>query len=228
MNLLLISIAPVFIILAYIYYRDKYEQEPLLLLVKGLAAGCLITIPTVYFEQLIQSMGSNLTGLNAAAWNAFVVAALVEEAFKFAAVYFLIWRNPNFNETFDGIVYAVFISLGFALVENLLYVFGSDEGIKIGMMRAFTAVPAHAMFGIMMGYRFGLAKFIPSRRNEFLVMAFIVPFFFHGVYDFILMSEESILILLFIPFVMYLLWRSVMRMRELIRTSFFKPENETD
>jgi RsiW-degrading membrane proteinase PrsW (M82 family) len=228
MNLLLISIAPVFIILAYIYYRDKYEQEPLLLLAKGLVAGCIIVIPTLFFEHLLQSIGSHLSGLNAAAWNAFIVAALVEEAFKFAAVYFLIWRNPNFNEMFDGIVYAVFVSLGFALVENISYVFRDDAGFQVGLMRSFTAVPAHAMFGIMMGYRFGLAKFISNRRTEFLVMAFIVPFFFHGVYDFILMSQESVLILLFIPFVMYLLWRSIIRMKELLQNSFFKPENEMD
>jgi RsiW-degrading membrane proteinase PrsW (M82 family) len=228
MDIILIATAPVFIILFYIYYRDKYEHEPIALLIKGLLAGCLAIIPVMFFEYWMQYLGSQFTGLNSAAWNAFMVAALVEEVFKFAAVYFLIWRNPNFNEEFDGIVYAVFVSLGFALVENMMYVFDKDAGFQVGLMRAFTAVPAHAMFGVMMGYRLGLAKFIPRKRAHYLLMAFLVPFFFHGVYDFILMSQKPLLILLFIPFVMYLLWRSIIRMRELVRNSFFKPENDPE
>jgi protease PrsW len=228
MNLILIATAPVFIILFYIYYRDKYEHEPLALLIKGLLLGGLIIIPSMFFEQLIQMWGSQFNGMSSVAWNAFMVASLVEEAFKFSAVYFLIWRNPNFNEEFDGIVYAVFVSLGFAFVENLTYVFGKEAGFQVGLMRAFTAVPAHAMFGIMMGYRFGLAKFIPSKRFQYLVMAFIVPFLFHGIYDFILMGQNPFLILLFIPFVMYLLWRSMIRMKELLRNSIFRPENEME
>jgi RsiW-degrading membrane proteinase PrsW (M82 family) len=228
MSLFIVSIAPVFIILVYIYYRDKYEQEPIKLLIKGLLAGCIIVVPTVFIESFMQTLGSGFNGLNAAAWNAFMVAALVEETLKFGAVYFLIWRNPNFNEKFDGIVYAVFVSLGFAAVENILYVFGSDNGMNTGLMRAFTAVPAHAMFGIMMGYRLGLARFIPSRRGFFLAMGLLVPFLYHGIYDFILMSQKPGLVILFIPFVLFLLWRSVLRMRQLVESSFFNPENNKE
>jgi RsiW-degrading membrane proteinase PrsW (M82 family) len=225
MKLLLIATAPVFIILSYIYYHDKYEREPLSLLFEGLVAGGVIVFPVIYFEHIIQSFGSGISGMGNAAYTAFMVAALVEEVFKFFALFLLIWKNPNFNEEFDGIVYAVFVSLGFALVENIMYVFNNDQGMHVGLMRAFTAVPAHAMFGIMMGYRLGLARFIPSKRIQYLSFALLVPIFFHGIYDFILMSQNQFLILFFLPFVMYLLWRSLRRMKQIIPNSVFNPKN---
>ncbi len=222
-QLALISTAPVFIILAYIYYRDKYEKEPLKLLFEGLVAGGVVVLPIIYFEQIMHRVGVGFVGLSSAAWTAFMVAALVEEAFKFFAIYILIWKNANFNEKFDGIVYAVFVSLGFALVENFSYVFRNDNGLQVGIMRAFTAVPAHAMFGVMMGYWFGLAKFNPSKKAKYLLLAFVLPFFFHGLYDFILMSQKNILLFLFFPFVAYLMWRSFGRIKEHGETSIFKP-----
>ncbi len=222
MNLLLISIAPVVIILAYIYYRDKYEKEPLPLLIKGLVAGMLIVLPVILFEQLFSSLLPYLftSKITHAFGNAFIVAALCEEAFKLLAVYFLIWKNPNFNERFDGIVYAVFVSLGFALVENLMYVF--SNGMETGISRAFTAVPAHAMFAIMMGYYLGLAKFTSHKRNSYLLMAFLIPFIFHGIYDFILMSQVNWLLFLFFPFLIYMMYRTNIKMKEHEMNSVFK------
>lgn len=222
-SLLLVATAPVFIILAYIYYRDKYEREPVKLLFEGLVAGGVIVFPIIYFEQIISNIGSGLPQLPNAAWTAFMVAALVEEAFKFFAVMILVWRNPNFNEKFDGIVYAVFVSLGFALVENIMYVITRDGGMTVGLARAFTAVPAHAMFGILMGYWLGKARFVPSKRIKYLACAFLYPFVFHGVYDFILMSQLRILLLLFFPFVIYLIVRGHKRMNQHSENTAFKP-----
>lgn len=224
MNLLLIAVAPVFIILAYIYYRDKYEKEPLLLLVEGLLAGGVVVLPILYFERIILAWGSDLPHVANAAWSAFLVAALVEEAFKYFAVFVLIWRNPNFNEKFDGIVYAVFVSLGFALVENIMYVFNHDNGMQVGLMRAFTAVPAHAIFGVIMGYRLGLAKFIPSKRIKNLILAFAIPFVFHGVYDFILMLQMDFLLIFFFGFVLFLYWYSRKRMKQMVDSTVFNPD----
>lgn len=224
-NLLLIAVAPVFIILVYIYYRDKYEKEPLNLLFEGLVAGGVIVFPIVYFEQLINPIGSNLPPIYSAAWTAFMVAALIEELFKYFAVYILIWKNPNFNERFDGIVYGVFVSLGFALVENISYVFGNPEGLRVALLRAVTAVPAHAMFGVMMGYWFGLAKFVPSKRRQYMFSAFSFPFLFHGIYDFILMSGKNYLLIFFIPLIVYMFFRARKRIRRLEAKSFFNPNN---
>lgn len=222
MNLLLISIAPIAIILFYIYYRDKYEKEPISLLTKGLLAGMIIVIPVIFAEQVVSSvLPYFLSGkIGNAFGNAFLVAALCEEAFKLFAVYILVWKNPNFNERFDGIVYAVFVSLGFALVENIMYVF--SNGMGTGIARAFTAVPAHAMFGIMMGYYLGLAKFSKGSRQPLFVMAFFIPFLVHGIYDFILMVQISWVLTLFFPFLLYLMYKTNGKMTELNNKSIFR------
>src|SRR5680860_1439985 len=109
MNLILLSLAPVFIILGYIYFRDKYEKEPIRLLLFALLAGAITVIPILFVEQFLSVFTNLFSGLFSAAWNAFVVAAFSEELFKFIALYLLIWKSPEFNEKFDGIVYAVFI-----------------------------------------------------------------------------------------------------------------------
>ncbi len=164
---------------------------------------------------------ANMTGYLSAGWNAFIVAALTEEAFKFTALLILFWNNMQFNEKFDGIVYACFISLGFAAVENILYV--SQGGVEVGLGRAFTAVPAHALFGVMMGYQFGLARFYPSERSRRLVLALTIPIILHGIYDFILMSGNPYILIVFIPYLVFLWIFGFRRIRNLSRRSIFRP-----
>jgi RsiW-degrading membrane proteinase PrsW (M82 family) len=106
----------------------------------------------------------------------------VEEFSKFAFVRFILYRNKNFNEPFDGIVYAVMVSMGFATLENVFYVF--NFGYTTGVLRMFTAVPAHATFGILMGYYLGLAKFSHTRGLILTLVALLVPTAFHGAYDY--------------------------------------------
>jgi len=153
MVLFVIAVIPVFIILFYLYFRDKYEKEPFWWLVVALLAGCIITVPVIHVERILEPPIYYLSGYASAAWNAFVVAAFTEELFKFAALMLIFWNSRHFNEKFDGIVYASFISLGFAAVENIFYVI--NGGVQVGLTRAFTAVPAHALFGIVMGYILG-------------------------------------------------------------------------
>jgi len=200
-NLMFISLAPILIIAFYIYNRDKYEKEPLAFLLKALLAGVLIVLPVVLIERILTSQSEGMEGLSYVAYTAFIVAALTEEGMKFLAFFYFFWRNKNFNERFDGIVYAVYIALGFAGIENLLYVF--TGGYSVGVIRALTAVPAHALFGIIMGYYFGLAKFNPGRSTLYLVMAFFLPYLFHGLYDFLLMGNSPVLITIFIPVFIY-------------------------
>jgi RsiW-degrading membrane proteinase PrsW (M82 family) len=220
MNLIIIALAPVFIIAIYIYIRDKYEREPVRLLLLSLIAGCIITIPVAFIEGLIASAGRDLSGWASAAWTAFIVAACTEELFKFLALFLLIWRNRHFNEKFDGIVYACFISLGFAGVENILYV--TDGGMSVGVTRAFTAIPAHALFGVLMGYHFGLARFYPKERTERLILALFIPILVHGIYDFILMSGHPYLLFVFIPYLIFLWLFGFRRIRQLSDRSIYR------
>jgi len=208
MILLTLALAPVFILLVYVYFRDKYDKEPIGLLLKGLFLGALVTIPVVFVESGFSVLGKSLSGFAAAAYHGFVVAGFTEEMFKFLAVMFIFWRHKAFDEKFDGIVYAVFVSLGFAAVENILYVF--EHGSGVGVLRALTAVPAHLLFGVAMGFYIGLARFLPDERNKLLLQALYMPMLLHGFYDFILFSNNSLMLLLFIPYIIYL-WRSGLR-----------------
>ena len=143
-------------ILFYIWFRDKYDKEPLGMLVKALLIGVLIVVPVIFVEGLLMNQMPQSGKVAEAAYQAFVVAGFTEELFKFMGLYILVWRSRSFNEQFDGIVYAVFVSLGFAGVENVLYVI--DGGMQTALIRAITAVPAHAIFGIAMGYYLGIAR----------------------------------------------------------------------
>jgi RsiW-degrading membrane proteinase PrsW (M82 family) len=222
MDLLIISLAPVFIIGGYIYFRDKYEKESIQLLLLALFLGALTVIPVMFLEQFLYGFMQLFSGLFAAAWNAFVVAAFSEELFKYIVLYLLIWKSREFNEKFDGIVYAVFVSLGFAAVENVLYVMGN--GYSTGISRALTAVPAHAIFGITMGFYFGMAKFYEKKRYQLKIKALLYPIILHGIYDFILLTQIEWLILVFIGFLVFLYLSGLRRIKELSNQSIYNTD----
>jgi RsiW-degrading membrane proteinase PrsW (M82 family) len=221
MTILLASLAPVFIILLYIYFRDKYDKEPIGLLVKALVVGMAIVIPVIFVERLLIELMPRSGRIGEAAYQAFVVAGSTEELFKFLALYLIVWKSPSFNEKFDGIVYAVFVSLGFAAIENVIYVV--EGGMQTAVTRALTAVPAHAIFGITMGYYLGIAHMYKELRSKYLFRALLVPVILHGIYDFILMVEVGWLLLLFIPYVIVLYLMAMKKMKLLSDSSIFKP-----
>lgn len=221
-SLLYISLAPVIIIALYVYIRDKYEREPLLSLLKALLTGIFIVLPIVFIEGITVQFCSSLPGLLNPLFKGFFVASITEEGFKFLAFMLFFWRSRNFNERFDGIIYAVYISLGFAAVENIFYVY--KGGYEIGLLRALTAVPAHALFGTVMGFHLGNARFYPEKRNIQLLLAILMPFTWHGLYDFLLMGQKEILIIFFIPVFIYFWINGFRKMRELSVTSIFRDD----
>jgi RsiW-degrading membrane proteinase PrsW (M82 family) len=219
-SLLYISLAPVCIIALYVYIRDKYEREPIISLLKALLTGILIVLPIVFIEGITIQFCSSLSGILNPLFKGFFVASLTEEGFKFLAFMLFYWRSRNFNERFDGIVYAVYISLGFAAIENIFYVY--KGGYEIGLLRALTAVPAHALFGTVMGFHLGNARFYPDKRNVQMLLAFLMPFTWHGLYDFLLMGQKEILIIFFIPVFIYFWINGFRKMKELSVTSVFR------
>jgi len=224
MNLLVVSLAPVLIIAGYIYFRDKYEKEPIKLLLFAMFLGGLIVIPILFVELFLDRFTDSFPGLLSTAWNAFVVAAFTEELFKFLALYLLIWKSPEFNEKFDGIVYAVFISLGFAAVENILYVV--QGGVGTGIMRAITAVLAHAIFGVTMGFYFGMARFYEKEQFTLKLSALGYPIVLHGIYDFIIMTGIQWLAGVFFLFVIFLYVFGLKRLKRLSDQSIYKTDYE--
>ena len=222
MNLLFLALAPVVIILVFVYKYDKYEKEPLSLMLLCVIGGALSVIPILPLERALSLPMANMTGNAQAAWNAFVVAAFSEELFKYIIVLLIVWRNRNFNEKFDGIVYAVCVSLGFAAVENVLYVL--DGGTGTAYMRAITAVPGHAIFGITMGFYLGRAKMLAFNKRLNLFLALFLTILIHGMYDFILMSQMPFFILIFIVFLLLMYRYGFNQMEKHIITSRFKPK----
>ena len=203
MNLILIGIAifPVIFLLIFIYRKDQYEREPISLLMLALFMGMLSTIPASLMEGAMSFiyMPDESRVIAYGLYNGFAVAGVCEELCKLLFLSWAVWRKPDFDEYFDGIVYAVFVSLGFAGVENLMYVLdGSsfDEALSTGVMRALLSVPAHFLFAVMMGYFFSLAKFDYTHRKSYLFKAFFIPMLMHGTFDAILfitsgLGEES-------------------------------------
>jgi RsiW-degrading membrane proteinase PrsW (M82 family) len=191
LTLLALAIAPGIAIALYVYFRDKYEKEPLSLLLKTFAAGVLVVVPTALTEQFLFGTFSMDDSIAAAAVRNFLFIGLTEEFWKFAGLYIVAFIRPDFNEPFDGIMYAVMVSMGFATAENILYVM--NGGLHVAVARMFTAVPAHASFAVLMGYFVGLAKF-RHRHAPFLGLGLALAVLFHGGYDFFLSLDNILLI----------------------------------
>jgi protease PrsW len=189
MMLLALALAPAFVIMIYIYIKDKYEKEPIKLLLKNFGLGATASIiMTLIIGTIVKLMFPTANPLSVFEQfiKAFVVVALVEEFSKYVIVRYYAQRNKEFDEPFDGIVYAVMVSMGFAALENVMYVF--QFGMANGIVRAFSAVPAHATFGILMGYYMGKAKFAATKKDKIRLnlTGLLMAVLFHGAYDFFL------------------------------------------
>ncbi len=182
--LLGLALAPGAAIGLYIYLKDKHEREPLGLLMRSFFFG-ILSVPVTLLISAGIGMFISIDEQNVGeqAVHAFLIVALVEEFSKFIFVRGILYHNPNFNEPFDGIVYSVMVSMGFATFENVLYVV--EGGVGTALMRMFTAVPAHATFAILMGYYLGKAKF-EHKKAYYAVHALAVATLFHGAYDYCL------------------------------------------
>jgi len=182
LQLLGLALAPGAAIVLYIYLKDKHEREPLPLLLVSFLYGILSILVTLMISWPVNAMILLQEDLIDKFYDAFFKVALIEEFSKFLFVRFILFPNKNFNEPFDGIVYAVMVSMGFASLENVMYVF--SYGFETGILRMFTAVPAHATFGVLMGFFLGRAKFTQSRKLTYSVIALAAATFFHGAYDY--------------------------------------------
>lgn len=188
MLLVFAAVIPV-VYIAYLIYRLDTEKEPLSLLWKCFSRGMLIAIPAIAIEMMIDlfldKMG--ISGSVRSAGDAFAGAALTEEGLKFFVTYKILTKTKYFDQFYDGIVYAVFVSLGFALVENIGYVL--EHGLQTALIRGLVSVPGHAFFGVFMGYYLSksfLGNPINKVRN--LYMAIGIPIVLHGLFDFFLMD----------------------------------------
>lgn len=188
---LISAILPVLILLFFIYKKDKYQPEPLGKLLLTFVVGCLSVVPASLMEMLLMPLSPQSAVLGGM-YNGYVVAGFSEELCKLLLLMLVIWRSRHFDEFFDGIVYAAYLSLGFACVENIGYVMGSDDSMMVALTRGLLAVPAHFLFAVTMGYYLSLAKFDPEHRGGHLFKALLYPVLLHGTYDALLMVSGQL------------------------------------
>lgn len=197
--LVILAIIPAVVLIAFIYHKDKAEKEPLGLLVGLFFLGASTTIGAALVEVGLEEMLQQVTTAGTVGYNfvmCFFIVALAEEFFKFLVLRTRTWKHRAFNYTFDAIVYSVVISLGFATLENILYI--TDIGtLHVAVMRGLLSVPGHAINAVFMGLFFGRAKYCECcgdlhGKSTNMFMSLLIPILTHGFYDFCLFSESTI------------------------------------
>ncbi len=227
--LIFLAIVPTIVLFSYIYYKDKVEKEPIGLLIGLFFLGVLTVVGAAIGESLFieilgfkdkLSVGENFV-------QYFLVVALWEEGFKFLVLRTVTWNNKNFDYTFDAIVYAVIISLGFATLENIMYVLKIGT-YQVALMRALLSVPGHTIDAVFMGLFFGKAKYCQyvgdkSGKTKNMLLSFFVPMLIHGTYDFSisLLNAFEGAIAIFLGFVVVTTVLAIINVRKCSKQSTF-------
>ena len=226
--LTLLAVIPSVFLLIKVYQADKVEKEPAPLLFKLFIKGLESAFLAAVVEALLINFGLNtlvrlglIEGEGSFLYHAieaFLIVAVAEEGFKYYFLKQTTWNHPAFDYRFDAVVYAVFVSLGFATIENILYVWGSQiesgTGLQLSVYRGVLSVPAHCVFAVAMGIHYGAAKYAQGHEQfdleeAGLRKAFLVPVLMHGFFDFALMMNQPLYTGLFFVFVILADYRAL-------------------
>ena len=189
--LVIAAVLPAVFLMLRVYRSDRLEKESPFIIRRLVVAGILSSLLALVEERVLVAVLDASVTKNYALYMFllyFVIVAYAEETSKYLFLRFVSWRSPEFNCQYDGVVYAVLVSLGFALWENISYVM--SYGFQTAILRALTAIPGHACFGVFMGVFYGMAKkyekagSIPVSRL-FRVLSIVLPALLHGAYDYI-------------------------------------------
>lgn len=189
--LLLLSILPAGLLMLFIYHQDKYQKEPIKPLMKAFFGGMLAIVFTIVTVRIAEYTIGRFPYLSDTVfYDSFIMAGIPEELCKFLVFMIFIWSDKHFDEYFDGIVYAAFISLGFATIENIMYVFSG--GFGVGVVRALISVPGHFLFGVIMGYFLSLAKFNKNKSSGYIMSGLLLAMTVHGLFNWMLMFSDRV------------------------------------
>ena len=228
-----LTLLPIILILAFVYSKNK-TKEPLTLLLKLFLLGiiaCFLTLGiSLLLEKYIPFMNYEVRekSFTSTFLYAFIGVALIEELSKWYMVYFVGYKSKRVKELYNIIVYSVFVSLGFAFIENIIYIFTTgDVGLSTAIIRATSAIPGHACDAIFMGYYLCLAKQASIIKNREqgknnIYLSILVPTLLHGIYDFCLMSEQLILIIIFIIFVIFIYYISIKKLNQISKEKMIR------
>ena len=210
----------------FVYKKDKYEPEPVAMVLFVFAAGALSVIPAAMIESLFSGAMDirSVESVNDAARVSWLVAGLVEESMKFAVVMLIVWKRKGFDEPMDGIVYAAAAALGFASAENVIYIY--RFGAQVIIVRGVMSTLGHLLFSSIWGYAIGRAKFDRKKRFSLLAKGFVLAAFFHGLYDFLVFTKVAASFGLYVLTVV--LWNMLARMmKDAEAKSPFKPKKKS-
>ncbi|WP_071459990.1 glutamic-type intramembrane protease PrsW [Bacillus massilinigeriensis] len=201
------GIAPGLALLSYFYLRDQYDSEPLSMVFKTFIFGAILVFPIMFIQYVIQTEVGSQSVISQAFWN----AGFLEEFFKWFIIYYTVYKHVVFDEPYDGIVYGASVSLGFATVENIFYLF--SNGLEFALGRALLPVSSHALFGVIMGYYLGKGKFSEKSKAKWIALALLIPLVLHGLYDYILFTMKDWLALM-VPFMIFLWWLGLVKVKK--------------
>lgn len=216
----LAAVLPACFLLRYVYRHDTVEKEPAPLLLSLLGMGCLAALCSAVLEGIAEELLAILIYPSGPVYTillAFLIVAVIEEGTKLFFLKLRSWRHRAFNYRFDGVVYAVFVSLGFAALENIQYVV--NYGLSVALPRALLAVPGHASFAVFMGVYYGRAKLLENLGNytgsrRCLHKSYFLAVFLHGFYDACAMigtAQSSAVFLLFVTLMFAAAFRTLKR-----------------
>lgn len=207
LGILSAGIAPGLALLSYFYLKDEYDSEPISFVLRTFMYGALLVLPIMFIQHVLDTEQL----VNSDFFDAFLSSSLLEEFFKWFILFYVVYQHAEFDEPFDGIVYGVAVSLGFATVENIFYLLAN--GIEHAVTRALLPVSSHSLFGVIMGFYIGKAKFTEGYKAKWITLSLIFPFVLHGSYDFILISQEHWLVIIF-PFMIFLWWFGLRKVKK--------------
>ena len=228
-DLTALAVIPGILIFVYVYRKDKVEKEPVGLVIRTIVMGAVACIAAGFLESIEEGFLPQYPEgtVEYAIITSFAVAAFVEEIVKYLAMRIFTWKYRGFNYRFDGIVYGVAAAVGFAILENIMYV--TMYGFQTGVVRAFTAVPLHASCGVFMGVFYAYSKkaaILGKSAFPYTLLALILPMLLHGVYDtFAFLGQRGTIPLLVLVVLMYIATiRTINKMSRADYRSGFYPE----
>lgn len=235
---ILVSIIPVLVIIKLVYEMGEVKKQPWIIILVLFLSGILSWILVRFISNLLgtniyksQMEVATLLGDNGFFLISFGVISLIEEFFKFIIINIMCFKNKYFKNPYDAIMYAVCLSLGFAFIENIMYII--NYGLSVAFSRALFSIPSHACFGIIMGYFLGMSKISKENNlyNDSIALrysAFFFPFLFHGLYDFLLSLNNRIIYVIFIIFVFFMYGFSIYLIFRLYKLNSKKIKNRKE
>lgn len=233
--ILLEGVLPAFLLLCYIYWKDRAHPEPFSQLKRGVKFGVISIFLSFLFSgpgQMLGFYNMDYDTLMGSVKLAFWGAAIPEETAKLIMLWLLLRRNPYFDERMDAIVYAVCVSMGFAALENVSYLLTNEGNVQaLAIQRAFFSVPGHFAFAVLMGYYYGLVYFDPARYGRYRLLVWVAPVLAHGIFDMLLMAMpvfgEAMQAFIYISFIFFCIRMHIFCSRR-IRVQLGRDFNDTD